>query len=74
MTLIYDMSLWPRRDQGCIVIRADGQWLIKLYVSSDEASITVRELQPAPRDIVLSRDPAADNGVRAIYAVIDRLD
>ena len=68
ITLVYDMALWPRRDQGCIVALKDGRTLIKLYVSDDDEKIYLRELKPE-RTIEIPRDT-----VEAVYAVTDRMD
>jgi transcriptional regulator with XRE-family HTH domain len=74
MTVVYDTAVWPRKDQGCVVVDARGEWSVKIYVSSDDRTVTVRELHPEPRELVLQRDPQAEDGIRALYAVVGRLD
>ncbi|MFN3536434.1 MAG: helix-turn-helix domain-containing protein [Brevundimonas sp.] len=66
VVLVYDLSVWPRRDQGCVVETDDGP-VIGLYHRGD-------------RDTVVLRGPGGDkrqlerNRIGAVGAVVARLE
>lgn len=66
VVLVYDLSIWPRRDQGCVVETGDGP-VIGLYHRGD-------------RDTVVLRNPAGDKRVLersrigSVGAVVARLE
>ncbi|MBA3999517.1 helix-turn-helix transcriptional regulator [Brevundimonas sp.] len=66
VVLVYDLSVWPRRDQGCVVETADGP-VIGLYHRGD-------------RDTVVLRGPGGDKRVLqrswigSVGAVVARLE
>ena len=66
VVLVYDLSMWPRRDQGCVVATDDGP-VIGLYHRGD-------------RDTVVLRGPAGDKRVLersrigSVGAVVARLE
>ncbi len=68
-TIVYDLELWPSREEGCVVQTEDGQLHVKLFLSADPAAVRLRELHPTPREIDLPRTPAT-----GIYRVVARLD
>lgn len=45
VVLEYVPGQWPRRDQGCVVQTQTNPRLVRLYVSSDAAKVTLRDAQ-----------------------------
>ena len=66
VVLVYDVALWPRRDQGCVIETADGP-VIGLYVRGDRETVTLRDPTGAERTL-------ARAGMGAVGAVIARLE
>jgi len=57
---------WPTRDQDCVVVKNDGQGLLKRFVRRDSSHITIHQLNPA-QDIQVPLDEIA-----AIHSVVGR--
>ncbi|MFT4954187.1 MAG: transcriptional regulator with XRE-family HTH domain [Brevundimonas sp.] len=66
VVLVYDLSVWPRRDQGCVVATDDGP-VIGLYHRGDRDTVVLRN--PAGDKRVLERSRIGDVG-----AVVARLE
>lgn len=66
VVLVYDVALWPRRDQGCVIETADGP-VIGLYVRGDRETVTLRDPAGAGRTL-------ARAGMGAVGAVVARLE
>lgn len=66
VVLVYDVGLWPRRDQGCVIETEDGP-VIGLYVRGDRDTVTLRD--PAGEARTLARAKLG-----AVGAVVARLE
>lgn len=66
VVLVYDVSVWPRRDQGCVVMTDAGP-VIGLYDRGDRDTVVLRSPTGETRSL-----PRA--GIGAVGAVIARLE
>ena len=66
VVLVYDLSLWPRRDQGCVVETEDGA-VIGLYHRGDRDTVVLRGPLGDKRTLERSR-------IGSVGAVIARLE
>ena len=66
VVLVYDLSVWPRRDQGCVVETEDGP-VIGLYHRGDRDTVVLRG--PSGEKRVLER-----SRIGSVGAVVARLE
>lgn len=66
VVLVYDLSVWPRRDQGCVVETEDGR-VIGLYHRGDRDTVVLRG--PSGEKRVLER-----SRIGSVGAVVARLE
>ena len=66
VVLVYDLSVWPRRDQGCVVETEDGR-VIGLYHRGDRDTVVLRG--PSGEKRVLER-----SRIGPVGAVVARLE
>lgn len=63
----YDVDVWPKRDEGCVVELNSGEILVKLYRRVDGSTLFVEELSPERRELRF-----ALKEVKGVYAVTFR--
>lgn len=66
VVLVYDLSVWPRRDQGCVVETGEGA-VVGLYDRGDRDTVVLRG--PAGEERVLQR-----SRIGPVGAVVARLE
>lgn len=66
----YEPGRWPRRGQGCVVERADGEMLVRLYHSADGQTVSLR----GGPDGFGSASTLPRDQIRTLSAVVARHD
>lgn len=70
VVLEFDAGRWPRRDQGCVVDRKDGERLVRIYERADSERLYVRG---GPQGLTVETALARADVAR-VAAVIGRLE
>lgn len=50
----YNLKLWPRRGDGCVIVTMDGDYLVKRFDRSDGETLYVTELHPVERQLTFA--------------------
>lgn len=66
----YETGRWPRRGQGCVVERIDGEILVRLYHSADGQTVSLRG---GPDGFGAASTVPRDD-IRSLSAIVARLD
>lgn len=62
--VVYHLSRWPRRGQGCVIETTAGEYYVKRYEKTDAGKLIVTELHPQERQLTFELSE-----IKGVYAI-----